>query len=291
MIKNLNYYKPVLITLGLSVNLILLFYMNDDERISKKEGLTSVDGSTITVETPIEDGGHIDQMIDDSQTIQTYAQGILDIPGIETALAEEYRTELSGIVDEQETTQANLTTLKADYETAIVGLEDEVEAVRDLRDATLVDVNNEYNTLVDERQNKTRLVKNNKYYEKRYAALSGIMLRITIIISIFTLLIWANNKGYLGESIPAILFPVLIAFALFYILYLYVDVQARNSSDYDKIDFNFNPDSPDNPVGDNTDSFATIKEASKEFNRVKTFNKELEKESGKYSVIQPFMRT
>ena len=290
MLKNLKYYKPILITLGLSVTLILIFYMNDDERINKKEGLTAVDGSTISVETPIEDGGHIDQMLDESETIKTYAQGILDIPGIETALAEEYRNDLSDIVEQQETTQASLTTLKSDYETVVDGLEDEVEAVRELRDSTLLDVTNEYNSLVDERQNKTRLVKNNKYYEKRYAALSRIMIRLTIIIAIFTLLIWANNRGYLGESIPAILFPVLIAFSIFYILYLYVDIQARNNSDYDKIDFNFNPNSPDNPVGDNTDSFATIKESSKEFNRIKTFNKEFQKESGKYSVIQPFIR-
>ena len=36
----------------------------------------------------------------------------------------------------------------------------------------------EYKTLVNEKQNKRRLVKNNKYYENRYMALSNIMYKI-----------------------------------------------------------------------------------------------------------------
>ena len=91
--------------------------------------------------------------------------------------------------------------------TVVDGLEDEVEAVRELRDSTLLDVTNEYNSLVDERQNKTRLVKNNKYYEKRYAALSRIMIRLTIIIAIFTLLIWANNRGLLRRKYSSNFIP------------------------------------------------------------------------------------
>ena len=66
-------------------------------------------------------------------------------------------------------------------------------------------------------------------------------------------------------------------------MYLYVDVQSRNSSDYDKIDFVFNPDKPN-------DNFTTIEEVSNEFNRIKKYNKEYSDEDGKFSKIEPYVK-
>ena len=141
----------------------------------------------------------------------------------------------------------------------------------------------QYNTLVNERQNKRRIVKNNKYYENRYSALSSILFRLTLIILLFTGLIWLNNRGYLGESIPSILFPVLLAVSLFYILKLYVDVQSRNATDYDKYDFYFNPNDP------KSEGFSVLRDISGEFNRIKKFNKDYDNKNGKYSKIAPYV--
>jgi len=222
-------------------------------------------------------------MIDDSENIETNAQTLLN--NYASSLGSSDTQNLSNIVSNQQNIQSGLSTIKSDYETAIDGLQDEVNAVVSIRSDTLDQKQNEHDSLVNERQNKRRLVKNNKYYEERYAALSSILLRLSIIIVIFTGLIWLNNRSYLGTTAPSIIFPVLIAFSIFYIMYLYVDVQSRNSSDYDKIDFVFNADDPNDP-----DNFTTIEKVSNEFNRIKKYNKEYSDENGKFSKIEPYVK-
>lgn len=287
--KGEKFYKPILITLGLAITIIAIFYFNDyksaftikQEKL--KEGLTGIDGNTIYLESPVENNGYIDQMIDDSEDIETNAQTLLNNYG--SSLGSTDTQNLTNIVSNQQNIQSGLTTVKSDYQTAIDGLQSEVDTVLSVRSDTLNEKEDEHNSLVNERQNKRRLVKNNKYYEERYSALSGILLRLCIIIAIFTGLIWLNNRSYLGTTAPSIIFPVLIAFSIFYILYLYVDVQSRNSSDYAKIDFVFNPDDPNN-----SDNFTTIEEVSNEFNRIKKYNKEYSDEDGKFSKIEPYVK-
>jgi len=285
--KGEKYYKPILITLGLAITVITIFYFNDYKspftikREKLQEGLTGVDGNTIYLESPIENNGYIDQMIDDSEDIETNAQTLLN--NYASSLGSSDTQNLTNIVSNQQNIQSSLNTVKSDYQTAVDGLQDEVNAVVSIRSDTLNQKQNEYDSLVNERQNKRRLVKNNKYYEERYSALSSILLRLCLIIIVFTGLIWLNNRGYLGTTAPSIIFPVLIAFSIFYIMYLYVDVQSRNSSDYSKIDFVFNPEKPN-------DNFTTIEEVSNEFNRIKKYNKEYSDENGKFSKIEPYVK-
>lgn len=282
--KNGKFYTPILITLSLALMLIIVFYMNDDQKL--KEGLTAVDGTNIYLETPIETNGYIDQMKQDSQVIETDATTILNTAGVDTVLSGTEITNLQNAVANQQNIQGSLDTLKVDYKTAVDGLSDEVNALVSLRTNAIQEKERELETLENDRQNKRKIVKNNKYFEKRYMAMSNLFIRLAIIIILFTLLIWINNRGYLGETAPSIIFPVFIAFSIFYIIYLYVDIQSRNASDYDKIDFVFNP----NDANPGEESFTTVNEVSGEFNRVDKYNKEYEKEDGKYSLIQPFIR-
>ena len=280
--KNEKFYKPLLITLGAAVALIAVFYFNEDKKIPVKEGLTGLDGSTVYLETPIEQNGYIDQMTDDSVNIESDAQNLLST--YSGSLSSTDQSNLTNIVQNQQNIQAGLSSVKTDYQTVLTGLQSEVSSLVTLRTDAIEEKEDQYNTLVNERQNKRRLVKNNKYYEERYMALSSLMIRVALIIMVFTGLIWVTNRGYLGETVPSILMPVLIAFSLFYVLKLYVDIQSRNATDFDKYDFQFNPERPD---GDN---FTTIKEVSSEFNRVKKYNKDYDDEEGKYSKIETYVR-
>lgn len=280
--KNEKFYKPLLITLGTAVALIVVFYINENKKIPVKEGLTGVDGSTVYLETPVETNGYIDQMTDDSANIESDAQNLLNT--YSGSLSSTDQTNLTNIVQNQQNIQSGLSSVKTDYQTVLSGLQNEVSALVTLRTDAIEEKEDQYDTLVNERQNKRRLVKNNKYYENRYMALSAVMVRLSLIVLLFTGLIWLSNRGYLGESAPPILFPVLIALSLFYILKLYVDIQSRNATDFDKYDFQFNSENPD---GDN---FTTIKEVSSDFNRVKKFNKEYDDEEGKYSKIDTYVR-
>jgi hypothetical protein len=280
--KNDRFYRPLLITLGTAVALIAVFYFNEEIQIPIEEGLTGLDGSTVYLETPIEPNGYIDQMTDDSVNIQSDAENLLST--YSATLSTTDQTNLTNIVQNQQNIQSGLSSVKTDYQTVLTGLQSEVSSLVTLRTDAIEEKEDQYNSLVNERQNKRRLVKNNKYYEERYMALSSIMIRVALIILLFTGLIWLNNRGYLGETLPSILFPVLIAFSIFYILKLYVDIQSRNATDFDKYDFQFNPETPD---GDN---FTTIKEVSGDFNRVKKYNKEFDDEEGKYSKIETYVR-
>tara|TARA_E500000331_G_C17212048_1_gene694187 strand:+ start:639 stop:1505 length:867 start_codon:yes stop_codon:yes gene_type:complete len=281
--KNEKFYKPLIITLGIAVSLIVVFYVNEEKQISTKEGLTGVDGSTIYLETPIEPNGYIDQMVDDSSNIELDAQNLLNT--YSGSLSSTDTTNLTNIIQNQQNIQSGLSTVKTDYTTVLSSLENETNALVSLRTDAIEEKQDQYDTLVNERQNKRRLVKNNKYYENRYIALSNVMFRLSLIILVFTGLIWLNNRGYLGEGFAPILFPVLIALSLFYILKLYVDIQSRNSSDFDKYNFEFNAENPNE-----NENFTTINETSGEFNRVKKYNKEFDDEEGKYSKIEPFVR-
>jgi hypothetical protein len=280
--KNEKFYKPLLITLGTAVALITVFYFNEDNKIKVKEGLTAVDGSTVYLETPIEQNGYIDQMVDDSTNIESNAQNLLNT--YSSSLSNTDQTNLTNIVQNQQNIQSGLSSIKTDYQTVLTGLQSEVNSLVTLRTDAIEEKEDQYNSLVNERQNKRRLVKNNKYYENKYMALSALMLRVSLIILLFSGLIWLSNRGYLGESAPAILFPLLFALSLFYLLTLYVDIQSRNATDFDKYNFQFNPERPD---GDN---FTTIKEVSSDFNRVKKFNKEYDDDEGKYSKIDAYVR-
>jgi hypothetical protein len=280
--KKERFYKPLLITLGAAVALIVVFYLNEDKKIPVEEGLTSLDGSTIYLETPIDENGYIDQMTDDSATIESDAQNLLNT--YSSTLSSTDQTNLTNIVQNQQNIQTGLSSVKTDYQTVLTELQSEVSSLVTLRTDAIEEKEEQYNTLVNERQNKRRLVKNNKYYEERYMALSSVMIRLSLIILVFTCLIWLSNRGYLGETLPSILIPVLIAFSIFYILKLYVDIQSRNATDFNKYNFEFNPESSD---GDN---FTTIKEISSEFNRVKKYNKEYDDEEGKYSKIDTYVR-
>jgi hypothetical protein len=280
--KNEKFYKPLLITLGTAVALIVVFYFNEDNKIQVKEGLTGVDGSTVYLETPVETNGYIDQMTDDSSNIESDAQNLLNT--YSGSLSSTDQTNLTNIVQNQQNIQSGLSSVKTDYQTVLSGLQNEVSALVTLRTDAIEEKEDQYDTLVNERQNKRRLVKNNKYYENRYMALSAVMVRLSLIVLLFTGLIWLSNRGYLGESAPPILFPVLISLSLFYILKLYVDIQSRNATDFDKYDFQFNSENS------NGDNFTTIKEVSSDFNRVKKFNKEYDDEEGKYSKLDTYVR-
>jgi hypothetical protein len=281
--KNEKFYKPLIITLGIALSLIVVFYVNEEKQISTKEGLTGVDGSTIYLETPIEPNGYIDQMVDDSSNIELDAQNLLNT--YSGSLSSTDTTNLTNIIQNQQNIKTGLSTVKTDYTTVLSSLENETNALVSLRTDAIEEKRDQYDTLVNERQNKRRLVKNNKYYENRYIALSNVMFRSTLIILVFIGLIWLNNRGYLGEGFAPILFPVLIALSLFYILKLYVDIQSRNSNDFDKYNFEFNAENPNE-----NENFTTINETSGEFNRVKKYNKEFDDEEGKYSKIEPFVR-
>jgi hypothetical protein len=281
--KNEKFYKPLIITLGVALSLIVVFYINEETVKITKEGMTGVDGSTVYLETPIEPNGYIDQMVDDSSDIETNAQNILNT--YSGSLSSTDTSNLTNIIQNQQTIQTGLSSVKTDYETVLSGLQGEVNALVSLRTDAIEEKQDQYDTLVNDRQNKRRLVKNNKYYENRYMALSSVMVRITLIILVFTCLMWLNNRGYLGDGIASILFPVLIALSLFYILKLYVDIQSRNSSDFDKYDFQFNAEKPSE-----NENFTTINETSGEFNRVTKYNKEFDDEEGKHSKIEPFVR-
>ena len=277
--KNEKFYRPFLITLGTAVALIIVFYIYDEKNTSIQEGLTAVDGSNIYLESPIETNGYIDQMNDDSSTIETNAQTLLT--SYSGSLSSTDQSNLTNIVQNQKNIQSGLSSVKTDYQTVLTGLQGEVNALVSLRTDAIEEKEDEYKTLVNEKQNKRRLVKNNKYYENRYMALSNIMYKVILILVGFTVLTWISNRGYLGESIPSIIIPILIALSLFYILKLYIDIQSRNSSDFDKYDFQSTP---------TVDNFTTINEISSDFNRIKKYNKEFDDEEGKYSKIDPYVR-
>ena len=281
--KNERFYKPLIITLGVTVSLIVVFYVNDETVKIAQEGMSGVDGSTVYLETPIEPNGYIDQMVDDSTNIETDAQNLLNT--YSGSLSSTDTSNLTNIIQNQQTIQTGLSSVKTDYETVLSGLQGEVNALVSLRTDAIEEKQDQYDTLVNERQNKRRLVKNNKYYENRYMALSSVMFRLSLIILVFTGLMWLNNRGYLGEGIAPILFPVLIALSLFYILKLYVDIQSRSSTDFDKYNFPLNVEKPSE-----NENFTTINETSGEFNRIKKYNKEFDDEEGKYSKIEPFVR-
>ena len=228
-------YRPLFITLGTALVLIVVFYCNDEKNKSTQEGMTAVDGSNIYLETPIETDGYIDQMIDDSSNVETNAQTLLNT--YSGSLSSTDQTNLTNIIQNQQNVQTGLSSVKTDYQTVLTQLQGEVNALVSLRTDAIEEKEDEYKTLVNEKQNKRRLVKNNKYYENRFMALSGVMFKITLILVGFTGLIFINNRGYLGESAPSIIFPVLIALSLFYIFKLYIDIQSRSSSDFDKYDF------------------------------------------------------
>ena len=293
--KNLKYYMPILITLAISTLLIVSFRMYET---SIKEGMTDTEGNTINLETPIASNGYIDQMVDDSAMIQNDAQNILDMTDIDQVLNSSQLANLQNAVTNQQNIQSGLANIKNDYNTVLDGLQNEVDALVSIRTNSIQEKRQEFESLKTDRQNKKRIAMNNKYYEKRYMALSSIMIRVSIIIIVFTGLIWLNNRGYLGETAPVIIFPVLVAFSMFYILSLYVDMQQRSSTDFDKYNFVFNPNEPPTTGSESfttfensAEAFGDIKVIDGEFNRVKKYNKEYGKEDGKFATIKPFVKT
>ena len=155
--KNEKFYKPLIITLGIALSLIVVFYVNEEKQISTKEGLTGVDGSTIYLETPIEPNGYIDQMVDDSSNIELDAQNLLNT--YSGSLSSTDTTNLTNIIQNQQNIKTGLSTVKTDYTTVLSSLENETNALVSLRTDAIEEKRDQYDTLVNERQNKRRLVK------------------------------------------------------------------------------------------------------------------------------------
>lgn len=89
-----------------------------------------------------------------------------------------------------------------------------------------------------EKHEKTRLVQNSVYFEKRYRDLKEITKVIMFGTFIFVILTVLSTRGFLPSVFASYIIPIFVGFFLFYLIFRYFDVAMRNQINYD--DYNFN---------------------------------------------------
>lgn len=89
-----------------------------------------------------------------------------------------------------------------------------------------------------EKHEKTRIVQNSKYFEKRYRDLREIMRVIMIGTFIFVFLSILSSRGFIPSVFGNYVIPILVGCFLFYLIYKYFDVAMRNHMNYDEYNFN-----------------------------------------------------
>tara|TARA_Y100000992_G_C21271387_1_gene497074 strand:- start:997 stop:1461 length:465 start_codon:yes stop_codon:yes gene_type:complete len=89
-----------------------------------------------------------------------------------------------------------------------------------------------------EKHEKSRLVQNSVYFEKRYRDLKEITKVIMFGTFIFVILTVLSSRGFLPSFFGSYIIPIFVGCFLFYLVFRYFDVAMRNQINYD--DYNFN---------------------------------------------------
>lgn len=86
-------------------------------------------------------------------------------------------------------------------------------------------------------QGQKRMIQINKSYGQRYQAFNGILYAIIIsFLLIILLILEAKYFNIIPEFIQTILYIIIFAIALGYIMFLIVDIDSRKKLDFDKYD-------------------------------------------------------
>lgn len=99
------------------------------------------------------------------------------------------------------------------------------------------------NELVDQRNDKLRLVQINTYYGKKYAAYKNIMKVIVYACIPLIVLGMLGNRGILPSNLNALLMGIVIIIALFMIAGNVMDLSKRDNMNFDEYDWDFDKNS------------------------------------------------
>lgn len=153
-----------------------------------------------------------------------------------------------------------LKTLNNDYHNLIVDVSNREQEVKDqlnvskLLEKQITKSKNKYNKLINDKNNKMRLVEINTYYSDKYKDYLLITKIIIIFSAIFVILGIISNKELLSESIIIPIISILVVILILIIFYIYAGITTKNNMNYKQYNTKMTLNSNYKPIQTNKNS-------------------------------------
>ncbi len=121
---------------------------------------------------------------------------------------------------------------------AIMRQKEKVALLSDMEELNRDSIVDTTATLLEQGNNKRRLIQNNEYFLNRYRSINDILRYLILFIVTLTIIQYLNIKGFFGESLGGIFVPVTISVFIFILWFKYNNITRRNPNNFDEIVWN-----------------------------------------------------